>query len=307
MLVILLSLAIQVPVDVYGKLKVSGNKIVGSNGAPAVLHGVSLAWHNWWSQFYTASNVAYLASEWKVSLLRAAIGVEPEGAYLDDPDLGDKSATTVADAAIKAGIYVILDFHQHKINQDAAVKFFTKFAQKYSGVPNVIYELFNEPESATWPEVKAYAEVVIKVIHSFDPDALILVGCPQWDQKIEEPADSPITGYSNIAYTLHFYAGTHTQWLRDSGHNAINKGIAVFASEIGGMDASGDGPIATSEWNLWISWLKAHDISWAAWSISNKQETCSMVLPTSSANSPWGDNQLNEWGRLVRDLLISIA
>ena len=73
--------------------------------------------------------------------------------------------------------------------------------------PNVIYEIFNEPDYETWPEVKAYSEEVIKTIRAIDPDNIILVGSPRWDQDIHLPAADPIKGYANLMYTVHFYAG----------------------------------------------------------------------------------------------------
>lgn len=45
------------------------------------------------------------------------------------------------------------------------------------------------------------------------------------------------------------------------------------------MEASGDGPLNIPEWERWINWLEKHKISWVNWSISDKNETCSMILP----------------------------
>lgn len=115
-------------------------------------------------------------------------------------------------------------------------------ATRYKGVPNVIYEVFNEPVEDSWEQVKSYSVEVIKTIRAIEPDAVILVGCPHWDQDIHLAADDPITGYSNIMYTLHFYANTHGQWLRDRADYALGKGLPIFVSECAGMEASGDGP-----------------------------------------------------------------
>src|SRR5690606_41644798 len=52
------------------------------------------------------------------------------------------------------------------------------------------------------------------------PDNLIIVGTPTWSQDVDVASNDPITGYSNIAYTLHFYAGTHGQFLRDKASTA---------------------------------------------------------------------------------------
>lgn len=83
------------------------------------------------------------------------------------------------------------------------------------------------------PEVKAYSETIIRTIRAIDPDNIILVGSPHWDQDIHLPAADPITGQSNLMYTLHFYAATHKQWLRDRSNEAIAKGLPVFCVGIG--------------------------------------------------------------------------
>lgn len=79
-------------------------------------------------------------------------------------------------------------------------------ATKYGKHPNVIYEIWNEPDYFEWDEVKAYSEEVIEVIRTIDPDNIILVGSPHWDQDLHLVAADPIQNVSNIMYTMHFYA-----------------------------------------------------------------------------------------------------
>jgi hypothetical protein len=42
--------------------------------------------------------------------------------------------------------------------------FFAMMAKKYGGYPNVIFEIYNEPNGTgtTWPKIKPYAEAVIE-------------------------------------------------------------------------------------------------------------------------------------------------
>ena len=141
--------------------------------------------------------------------------VDRMSCYVNKPEFGIECVTKVVDAAIENGVYVIIDWHSHNLRQEEAKEFFTQMATRYKGVPNVIYEVFNEPVEDSWEQVKSYSVEVIKTIRAIEPDAVILVGCPHWDQDIHLAADDPITGYSNIMYTLHFYANTHGQWLRD--------------------------------------------------------------------------------------------
>lgn len=213
-------------------LVVNGTQLMNTEGDTVVLHGVSYGWHQFWPRFYNASSVAYLVNDWGAQVLRASMGVDLDSAcYVNKPEFGIECVTKVVDAAIENGVYVIIDWHSHNLRQEEAKEFFTQMATRYKGVPNVIYEVFNEPVEDSWEQVKSYSVEVIKTIRAIEPDAVILVGCPHWDQDIHLAADDPITGYSNIMYTLHFYANTHGQWLRDRADYALGKGLPIFVSK----------------------------------------------------------------------------
>lgn len=285
------------------RLCVTGTQLMNEKGDTVVLKGVSYGWHQFWPRFYNASTVAYLSEDWGAQVLRASMGIELDTAYLESPQMGIDCVQKVVDAAIENDVYVIIDWHSHGIRQEEAKDFFAKMATRYKGVPNVIYEIFNEPVDDSWEQVKAYSVEVIKTIRAIEPEAVILVGCPHWDQDIHLAADDPITGYDNIMYTVHFYANTHGQWLRDRTDYALGKGLPIFVSECAGMEASGDGAINKEEWQNWLDWMQRRSISWVAWSVSDKDETCSMLLPSASSEGNWKDKDLKEWGRMVRDEL----
>jgi len=285
----------------HGFLSVKGTTLVNQEGKEVILRGVSFGWHNWWPRFYNENTVNWLKEDWKCSVVRAAIGVEPQGAYLTNPQTALNCLYAVVDAAIKNDLYVIIDWHSHNIKLEEAKAFFRLVAEKYKDYPNIIYEVFNEPENIAWSSVKAYSEAVIQTIREIDSKNIILVGSPQWDQAVDKPAADPIRGYDNLMYTLHFYAATHGQWLRDRASDALKKGLPLFVSECAGMEASGDGPINKTEWQKWVQWMDDNRISWAAWSVSDKDETCSMIKNTSSPVSGWTDNHLKEWGQIVRE------
>jgi len=299
--------AIGQPVKVHGRLKVEGTQLLDEHNHPYVLRGMSLGWSCFWPRFFNAGVVDWLYKDWNCSVVRAAMGVEPRGGYIDDPAGSKALIEAVVDGAIKSGIYVIIDWHSHHVNLEEAKAFFGEMAAKYARYPNIIYELFNEPAEADWPQVKAYAEAVIKVIREKDPDNIILVGCPRWDQEIQLPAADPIKGYRNLMYTMHFYAGTHKQWLRDRTDAAIRTGLPVFISESAGMEASGDGPIDYKEWQLYIDWINKNNLSWITWSVSDKNETCSVLNASASSTGHWKDSDLKESGVKIRAYLRGYA
>jgi endoglucanase len=301
--VIIVSLTIAQPVKENGLLKVSATQLVNAKGKPVVLRGMSYGWHNWWPRFYNAGTVSWLKKDWGCSVVRAAMGVEPDGGYLKAADWSKSTIKTVIDAAIREGIYVIVDWHSHNIRQAEAQQFFTEIATEYGKQPNIIYEIFNEPEQQSWADVKAYSEALIKTIRAIDPDNIILVGSPHWDQDIHLVADDPIKGYNNLMYTLHFYAGTHKQSLRDRADYALKKGLPIFISESAGMEATGNGALNETEWNAWINWAEKNMISWITWSVSDKDETCSVLLPTASSTGNWALKDLKQSGIKTRELI----
>jgi endoglucanase len=282
---------------------VKGSRLCDEKGSPLVLRGMSFGWHNFWPRFYNPAAVAWLARDWNCSVVRAAMGVEPKGGYKEDPEGSVRKIKAVVDGAIKSGIYVIIDWHSHNINLAEAKTFFDQMAAEYGKYPNVIYELFNEPDQESWEDVKNYATEVIKVIRNQDPDNIILVGNPHWDQDIHLVADAPLIGFNNIMYTVHFYAATHKQELRDRCNYALNKGIPIFISESAGMEATGDGALNELEWQKWIGWAEQNKISWITWSVSDKDETCSVLYPSASSNGNWTDKDIKESGKKARALL----
>src|SRR4026207_2520543 len=104
-------------VKLHGQLKVKGTALVDAKGIDVVLHGMSFGWHNWWPRFYNPGAVHELATKWNCTVLRAAMGIEPDSGYLKNPKRSIELITDVIDACIKENIYVIIDWHDHNIHQ----------------------------------------------------------------------------------------------------------------------------------------------------------------------------------------------
>lgn len=297
----------QTPVANHGRLSVSNAQIRNQHGNPVQLRGLSFFWSQWddGAPFYNASVVDFLANNWNVSLVRASMAVD-QGGYLTNPGEADK-VRRVVNAAIANGIYVIIDWHTHAIHTSAAVTFFQNMAREFGNHPNVIYEIFNEPINQTWAEVKAYSQTVVNAIRAIDPDNLIIIGSPTWSQDVHIAAADPVPG-TNLAYALHFYAGTHEAWLRTQAQTAIGLGQAIFVTEWGTTHSDGgtaDRRVYTAESTTWLNWMDARNISWANWSITAKDEASAILRPGASTTGGWTDANLTESGRFVRDRLLS--
>ncbi|GGY85897.1 hypothetical protein GCM10011613_33620 [Cellvibrio zantedeschiae] len=299
-------------VSTHGALAVKGNQIVGADGKPASFAGPSLFWSNtgWGAdRYYNADVVAYVQKEWNATIVRAAIGADKNGGYAADPEGNFAKAERVVDAAIAQGMYVIVDWHSHDAekNPALAISFFEKIANKYGKTPNLIYEIYNEPlQNVDWSKkIKPYAEQVITKIRAIDPDNLIIVGTQTWSQDVDKAAADPIKGFSNIAYTLHFYAGSHKQDLRDKAQKALDGGIALMITEWGTVNANGDGGVDKKESDLWIAFAKKNNLSMCNWALNDKKEGASQLKPGTAPDGKWTDENLTENGIYVKNMVLN--
>jgi len=244
--------------------------------------------------------VDWLQKDWHISLLRAAMGVE-SGGFLEHPAEEKQKLHRVVQAAIYSGLYVIIDWHDHAATAhiDQAKEFFSEMAKTYGHLPNILFETFNEPIYQSWSHaIKPYHEQILNVIRPHSSN-IVICGTPMWSQSVDE-ASREMLAFKNVAYTLHFYAATHKGWLRDKAQAALTAGAALFVSEWGTCEASGDGHLDLAETQAWLDFLEEHSISDAAWAINDKDEACSALLPGASAGGNWSEANLTESGRFHR-------
>ena len=292
-------------VDLHGLLQVNGNSIVDKNGDAVSFAGNSFFWSNdnWGGErYYKPEVVSWLKEDWNTTIVRAAMGVEDPGGYLDNKAANKNRVKTIVDAAIDEGLYVIIDWHSHHAedNTNEAVLFFQEMAELYGEHDNVIYELYNEPLDISWTNIiKPYAVSVITAIRAIDPDNLIVVGTPEWSQRIDLAAADPIIGFSNIAYTLHFYTIYHQQWLRDRANAALDDGIALFVTEWGSIGYS----LVDPEANKWMAWCFDNKISHCNWAVNDKEEEWSILVPGASTSGGWEYDDLTDAGKLARNII----
>ncbi len=290
-----------------GQLSIQNTKLADKNGNPIALRGMSLFWSQWAPNYYNTETIQWLRDDWKCTVIRAAMGVE-SGGYLENSDLEYYRVKAAVDACIELGIYVIIDWHDHhgEDHLESAKVFFNKISAEYGNYPNIIYEIYNEPLDVSWKEViKPYAEEIITTIRKNDPNNLIIVGTPNWSQDVNDVLNNTIDD-DNVAYSLHFYTGTHREWLRTKAAQAIAGGILLFVSEWGLSEASGNGNIDITETNLWTDFMEGNNLSWCNWSITNKDETSAILLPSTTSLSGWKENELSEAGKIIRDYLIKM-
>lgn len=296
------------PYGKHGALSVKGTDLVGASGEKVQLRGMSTHGLAWFPQYVNFDTFKFLRDEWNTNCVRLAMYTHENGGYCAGGNK-EQLKTLVrngVDYASQLGMYVIVDWHvlneQNPLTyKDEAKKFFDEMSKEFAGKDNVIYEICNEPNgSGSWQDVTAYANEVIPIIRANAPNSVILVGTPQWSQNIDQALAAPLK-FDNIMYTLHFYAATHTDWLRSRMESCINSGLPVFVSEFGTCDASGNGGVDIGQSNAWKDLIEKHNVSYMCWNLANKNESSSIIASGCSKLYGWSDNELSTQGKWIRD------
>lgn len=284
----------------YGQLSIKNCQLVGSDGKPIQLAGMSLFWSVWMSKYWNQETIHQLKCAWNSNVVRLPMAVD-NGGYLTDPNGQLKLVEDTLDACIKEGIYCIVDWHEEQAVQHTAQakEFFQKIAAKYGKYPNILYELYNEPNGPAWPAIKSYCEEVSKAIRAEDPDNIIICGTPQWDQKVMDAANDPITDVPNIMYTLHYYAGSHKEDLRQQAQQAINKCLPIFITEYGTTNADAQSNLDAAESQKWWDFNDKNKLSYANWAVSDKSEAASALTPGTTPQQVGDPSHWTESGKLV--------
>lgn len=303
-----LSVDASTPFGQHGALHVENGKLTDADGNVVQLYGMSTHGIAWFPQYINYDSFRTLRDDWNTNCIRLAMYTAEYGGYCAGGDK-EQLKQLVKDGvsyATELGMYVIVDWHilsdcDPNQNKDEAIAFFREMAEVFADNDNVLYEICNEPNGGTsWDSIKSYAEEVIPVIRAQKPDAVILVGTPTWSQEIDKAAASPLDD-SNVMYTLHFYAGTHKDDLRNRLETCVQNGLPVFVSEFGMCDASGNGANDFDSTTKWLDLLNKYQISFCCWNLANKDESSSVFKASSTALSDWTDDDFNESGRWIRD------
>ena len=312
------------PVSVYGALGTNGSKIVSqSTGEQVILRGMSLNWSDAFGiPYYTPIAITWAVDNLGIDVIRYAMAVqqykadesEPVDksfAYISSPTSAEDRIDKVVKTAIENDIYVIIDWHSHRALSERgyAGAFFKKMAERYKNVPNIIWEVFNEPVNDGQGSISSYANEVIAGIRQYSSN-LALVGTEFFSQL--RGGCTGVTA-TNSAYVFHFYAHEHP--LKDFQgriNDCLNGGNAVFISEWGTTAADGKTNVNATNTNQWTSYMDQKMISSCNWSYrhigsgDNASESSMFKGTTQLVSLEDFDNaQFSTSGALVKNYLTS--
>lgn len=289
------------PVQKWGQLRVSGTNIVNEKGKKVQLKGVSTHGIAWFPQYVNKSCFQSFR-KMGANTIRLALYSDPGAGF--STSLYSKVEEGIS-YATQLGMYVIVDWHilsdgNPKTHQKQALSFFTRFSKKYGKQKNILYEICNEPNgNVTWKrDIKPYANKIIKRIRKYDKKNIIIVGTPTWSQDVDVVAQSPLK-QKNIVYALHFYAATHTDWIREKVKKAYNAKLPMLVSEFNICDASGNGGLDKSSGKKWLNLLNKYSIGYVAWNVSNKNESSALIRPNCQKTGGFTKSHLTASGKWI--------
>ena len=276
-------------------LSVDGNQITDEAGRPVTLRGLSVLAprHNSECAECDPRPIADMIDlsvnaeqGWHNKVLRLPV---TEWAPNDSLTLEENFAQNIdpyVQQAIELGIYVIVDFHRVQnygddveggTPQSVVREFWEYVAPRYADVPNVIFEVYNEPLTpADWATWKSYITPVVDAIRGVAPNNLILMGSPNWSTMVNEAAADPIAD-ANTAYVYHLYPnqGPSSAANLDARFGNAAETIPVVLTEFG-WNPVGDFSDAvtagtTKCWGVGLrNYLDERPwISWNAWVFDN--------------------------------------
>ncbi|MEO3843157.1 glycoside hydrolase family 5 protein [Streptomyces sp. B22F1] len=274
-------------------LKTEGNRIKDAAGNPVTLRGVSMIGprHNNECSSCNPKPMAELINRatdpalgWHSKVIRLPV---TEWAPDDSLSLEENFRQHIdpyVQQAVARGVYIIVDLHKVQdyggtsgMPQQRVQDFWSYVAPKYKDIPNVIFEVYNEPINPdSWATWKSYIQPVVNRVRAAAPKNLILMGGPQWSTRVNQAAADPVSG-GNIAYVYHLYPnqGAATAANLDAKFGNAAKKIPVILTEFGwNPEGPWSDPVTKGTTSGWGTPLRQYldarpEISWVAWAYSN--------------------------------------
>lgn len=303
----------------WGKLKLVGKQLSDKNGNPVQLRGWSTFgnWNDFFHAFDDKSDFQKMKDN-GANFARIAC-------YITEANGIDITwVKHCMDWTKELNMYCLVDWHILKPGNPNSgdysgyADFFRELTQyaKENHYDHVLWEICNEPNEnvdgapakfhKVWNWIKTYADKVLPIIASNLPDAIVIVGTPQWDQDVTCAFQDPIEIKDTfkdlqLMYSFHHYAGNQQRYLGImSGAAAF---VPVFISEWGLSNNTGDIGVDEVAGQHMIDVanglnLGGQIISWANWSWCDKWETSA-----SFEGGGYNDMRFSTSGRFIKGVL----
>ena len=263
------------------RLSAHGNRIVDANGNVVLLKGlmppdpVKVRQDRDLHQEFFAGMASTGAN-----VIR--IPVHPEN-WVQDKDYLWRYLDPIVAWAGESHMYVIIDWHYignvatgvgpqmpdlQANPKDLTLQFWRSTAHYFRNTPNVIFEIFNEPQSIDANEWRINADEIIQAIRDQGANQLVVVGGIDYGKDLSWVLEQPVAD-RNVAYASHIYpahaAASWSHWFGD-----VAAQYPVLITEWGFMDDNGDPSqnylfgAQNTYGEPFLNYLRDHNIGWVA-------------------------------------------
>jgi endoglucanase len=270
------------------RISVEGNRLV-AGGKDFRLRGVSIAdpykldiEDNHFSEDIFAELV-----NWNINVVR--VPIHP-GCWQAEKDFTTKYLDVIVEWAVKYRFYIILDWHAignpvtgqsqgaelienkfpaYDSRMSLAEEAWMILAEKYGGLPFVIFEIFNEPArldtNSSWRQWHTMITNLVKKIREKAPDTLVLVSGWHWSLDLTGFGRIPVE-LDNIAYVAHVYA-SHGDW--DINFGFLGKKYPVVVTEWGFSPTVDENAVYYGHRDTFgqkfLRYMEENNFSWVCW------------------------------------------
>jgi hypothetical protein len=263
-----------------GRLSVKGKEILNASGQPVVLKGL-MAPDPQKLDLEGNFNEAYYKKIFEAGGNIIRIPVHPDR-WAKDEDYFWRYLDPIVSWAGENNFYAVIDLHfigniatgagsqmpKLKVSpKELTMNFWRQTASYFKDVPNVIFEICNEPADINSEEWYKSAEEIVAAIRQTGAEQLIIVGGVDYSYDLSWVEKTPIKD-KNIAYTSHVYP-SKSNW--DHYFGEISKKYPVIITEWGFIDENRN---STSQKYLigdeasfggpFLKYLEERNIGWIA-------------------------------------------
>lgn len=306
-------------VQKHGQLAVQDGQLVSESGEHVVLNGFSSHGLTWFPRFTNAAALA-TTKEYGANVFRVAMYTDQNEGYAYMQEENKNFMYMAVENTLSQDMYAIIDWHVLRdetpmLHIDKAIEFFEEVSSRYSNQKGIIYEICNEPNhGTTWEEIVEYADVIIPIIRKNAPEAVILVGTPEYCSDLSGPMENPLK-YDNILYSYHRYidVSNDEQFVPGSIEDATDENLPIFVTEWGisygelddeHIDSPKDSNLNFDKAWGFVDYMEEHELSWCGWSLSNKPEAYSAILPQCTKLSGWTEEDMTPSGVFMMQALM---
>lgn len=300
--------------DYNGQLHVEGTNIVNQYGEIIQLKGLvgtavsKYSIHytdNYRFSYYLNTESVKTLKSWGVNVIRLGMEVKD----ISNSELTQDYLNTI-DLLLENNLYVVVTLwnnHQIDDNIEIAKQYFETLSVKYKDVPNIIYEIANEP-TVDWSSIVKYSNTLISVIRNSDDKNIIIVPNPNYDSRPDLININELNNSYNIMTSYHMYVGEMLTSERIGYlEQAITNGTPIFVTEWGTTLSNGNDGFYEDYSNAFVQLMDKYNLSWCNFQITDlnfKVNTeYSGIVKNNQWNNTLSDDILTASGKYIKSIL----